>query len=125
MITVRHSGNFNKLEKFLAEAKKKKFYSLLDSYGRQGVDALSSATPIDSGYTSISWKYSIEMTSTGYQITWYNTNVVKGVPIAIIIQYGHGTRGGGYVQGRDYINPAITPIFNKLANDLWKEILAL
>ena len=125
MITVRHSGSFKNTERFLAGAKKKKFYSLLDSYGRQGVNALSSATPIDSGLTSISWKYSIEITGTGYQITWYNTNVIKGIPIAIILQYGHGTRGGGYVQGRDYINPAIRPIFDKLSNDLWKEIEAL
>lgn len=125
MITVRHSGNFNKIEKFLAEAKKKKFYSLLESYGRQGVDALSSATPIDSGETALSWSYQLEITGTGYQISWHNTNIVKGVPIAVILQYGHGTRGGGYVRGRDYINPAIRPIFDKLANDLWKEILAL
>lgn len=95
---------------------------MLQKYGREGVRALSSATPIDSGKTANSWDYEIKQYQGGARISWTNSNVVDGVPIAIILQYGHGTRNGGYVQGRDYINPAIQPIFDKLAKDVWEEV---
>ena len=95
---------------------------ILDKYGREGVEALSAATPVDSGKTASSWKYDIEHSSRGASISFSNTNINKGVNIAIILQYGHGTRNGGYVQGRDYINPAIQPVFDRIVNEAWKEV---
>ena len=95
---------------------------MLDKYGRVGVDALSSATPSDSGLTASSWSYEIEHSSSSAVIKFTNSNINKGVPIAIILQYGHGTGTGGWVQGRDYINPAIQPIFDKIVQDAWKEV---
>jgi len=95
---------------------------ILSKYGEQGVLALSQATPVDSGETANSWSYEIEHTGSGYKLVWKNSHVNKGVPIAIILQYGHGTRNGGYVQGRDYINPALRPIFDGIAEDSWKEL---
>lgn len=109
------------MEKFLKRA-----YPLntskVDSYAREGVSALVSATPIDTGITSESWGYEIKRTRSGFSIIWTNSNVVDGVPIAILIQYGHGTRSGSFVEGRDFINPAIRPIFDKIAENLWKEV---
>ena len=96
--------------------------AILDKYGKRGVDALRSATPIDSGLTADSWEYEIEKTANGYGISWNNTNVNKGVKIALLLQYGHGTGTGGFVQGVDYINPALTPIFDELANAAWNEV---
>jgi len=125
MIIIKHKGNFNKTEKFLAGAKRIRFKEILESYAKQGVNALSSATPVDSGLTSSSWGYNIITTNSGFRIEWTNSNVVSGVPIAIILQYGHGTRNGGWVQGRDYINPAIAPIFADLTEALWKEVTKL
>ena len=122
MIVFRHRGNFNKTEKFLKRAKKNDFYKNLDRYGRQGVAALASATPIDSGLTASSWDYEIREGRNSVNIYWTNSNINDGVPIAVIIQYGHGTGTGGYVQGRDYINPAIRPIFDRIANNVWKEV---
>lgn len=87
-----------------------------------GVDALSAATPVDTGKTAASWGYVITRTSDTATITWTNSNVNNGVPIALILQYGHGTGTGGYVKGRDYIKPAIRPVFDELANELWKEV---
>ena len=95
---------------------------ILDKYGREGVNALSSATPVESGVTAASWYYEIEHSSGSAAIQFYNSNVNKGVPIAIILQYGHGTGTGGWVQGRDYINPAIQPLFDKMAEEVWKEV---
>lgn len=124
MIVIKQRGNFNKTEKFLKKVSKKSFLHILEKYAKDGVVALSSATPVDSGKTSESWDYEIHTDKKGYSITWTNSNVVDGVPIAIILQYGHGTKNGGYVQGRDYINPALRPIFDKIANDAWKEVIS-
>ena len=125
MITFRQKGDFSKLTRFLERAKETIRLGNLDKYGREGVDALASATPIDSGETANSWYYKIENKNGYASINFCNSNINKGVPIAIILQYGHGTRNGGYVQGRDYINPAIQPVFDKIADDAWREVTKL
>ena len=122
MITFRQKGDFSNLTRFLEKAKHSVRISDLDKYGREGVAALVSATPVDSGLTASSWYYKIEYKGSSVSIGFYNSNIQNGVPIAIILQYGHGTRNGGWVEGRDYINPAIQPIFDKIANEAWKEV---
>lgn len=122
MISFRQKGDFSKLTKYLERAKEVVKLGDLNKYGREGVAALSSATPVDSGKTASSWAYEIERKNGSVVISFHNSNIQNGVPIAIILQYGHGTRNGGWVQGRDYINPAIQPIFDKIANDVWKEV---
>lgn len=122
MVIVKQKGDFSKTEKFLNSISKKQYYRNLQKYAEQGVAALASATPIDSGTTANSWDYEIRQTKNSVSIYWTNSNINKGVPIAVIIQYGHGTRNGGYVQGRDYINPAMRPIFDKIAENVWKEV---
>lgn len=122
MISFKHKGNLQKTVNFLTNAQKVKYTHILEKYGKQGVDALASATPRDTGFTASSWNYKIKVSTGSITLTWYNTNVVNGVPIAIILQYGHGTGTGGYVEGRDYINPALAPIFDKIAEDVWKEV---
>ena len=122
MIVITQSGNFNNTERFLNGAKKLDVKSILESYAKAGVRALASATPVDSGLTASSWDYKVEISKSSYSISWTNSNVVDGVPIAIILQYGHGTGTGGYVQGRDYINPALKPIFDKIADSVWREV---
>lgn len=122
MIRFRQKGDFSKLTRFLERAKDVAHLGDLDKYGREGVAALSSATPVDSGLTASSWYYKIENKNGVARISFYNSNVQNGVPIAIIIQYGHGTGTGGWVEGRDYINPAIRPIFDKIANSVWREV---
>ena len=122
MITFRQKGDFSKLTRYLERAKEVIKLGDLDKYGQEGVDALSSATPVDSGLTASSWYYKIENKNGSAIISFYNSNVNNGVPIAIILQYGHGTNNGGWVEGRDYINPAILPIFEKIANDAWEEV---
>lgn len=122
MIVIRQEGNFNKTENFLKKMSRTDFLTHLDKYGREGVRALSSATPMDTGLTANSWSYEIHSSGNTVTIYWTNSNVQSGVPIAVILQYGHGTRNGGYVQGRDYINPALRPVFDKIANDAWKEV---
>lgn len=122
MITFRQKGDFSKLTKFLERAKESVHLGDLDKYGREGVAALSSATPVDTGLTANSWNYKIERRSGSVSIVFFNSNIQNGVPIAIILQYGHGTRNGGWVQGRDYINPAIQPIFDRITEDAWKEV---
>lgn len=122
MITFKHSGDFSKTISFLNKTKEKDFRKILDRYGKLGVSALVSATPNDTGLTAASWDYEIEGTNGSSTITFYNSNIQNGVPIAIILQYGHGTRNGGWVNGRDYINPAIQPVFDKIAADAWKEV---
>lgn len=125
MITFRQKGDFSRLSRFLERAKETVHMGDLDRYGREGVAALASATPVDSGLTASSWYYEIVRTKDGATISFKNSNINKGVPIAIILQYGHATRNGGWVEGRDYINPAIQPIFDRLANDAWKEVCKL
>lgn len=125
MITFRQQGDFSKLTRYLEGVKGVVNLSLLDKYGREGVAALASATPVDSGETANSWYYEIERKNGSATISFYNSNIQNGVPIAIILQYGHGTGTGGWVQGRDYINPAIQPIFDKIANEAWKEVTKL
>ena len=125
MIKFRQKGDFSKLTRFLEKAKEAVHLGDLDKYGREGVAALASATPVDSGLTADSWRYEITNKQGLAKITFYNSNIQNGVPIAIILQYGHGTRNGGWVQGRDYINPAIQPIFDKIADEAWKEVTKL
>ena len=122
MITIKQSGNFNKTEAFFKKMSRFKYKNILERYGKEGVAVLSAATPIDSGKTSECWTYDIIVKGTNTKIVWSNSNVVDSVPIAIILQYGHGTREGGYVEGRDYINPTIKPIFEKMLNNVWKEV---
>ena len=125
MIRFRHKGDFSKTKKFLDRAKKAIQLIDLDKYGQEGVAALASATPVDSGLTASSWYYTTSNKNGYAKLTFFNSNIQNGVPIAIILQYGHGTRNGGWVQGRDYINPVIQPIFDKIANDAWKEVTKL
>ena len=125
MIKFRHKGDFSKTTRFLERAKETVRLGDFDKYGREGVAALASATPIDSGQTANSWYYKIEHSGGSVTISFYNTHFNKGVPIAIILQYGHGTANGGWVQGRDYINPAIQPIFDTMANEAWREVTKL
>ena len=125
MIQLRQKGDFSKLNGFLEKAKRGFHMSILDKYGREGVAALASATPVDSGQTANSWYYEIENRNGSATISFHNSNIQNGVPIAIILQYGHGTGTGGWVQGRDYINPAIQPIFDKIVKEAWKEVTKL
>ena len=122
MIEFVHKGNFDKTFKFFERSENISRMDILNAYGRQGVAALRSATPVDSGETANSWYYTISKTNSGYKITWRNSNIHKGRLIAILIQYGHGTGTGGYIQGRDYINPAIRPVFDNMSKTIVKEI---
>lgn len=123
MISIRTKGSFDKTEKMLKKSLGRDYRSILEKYGQQGVLALTAATPIDTGLTALSWDYEIEQRSDYISVVWKNTNVQKGYcNVAIILQYGHGTRNGGYVEGRDYINPALQPIFDQLADAAWKEV---
>ena len=125
MIRFRHKGDFSKLTRYLEKAKEAVNLGNLDKYGREGVAALASATPVETGLTASSWYYKIEHKNGSVTINFYNSNIQNGVPIAIILQYGHGTRNGGWVQGRDYINPAIRPIFDKIVDEAWREVTKL
>ena len=125
MIKFRQKGDFSKTYRYLEKAKKAVRLEDLDKYGREGVAALASATPVESGLTANSWYYEIEKGKETVTISFCNSNIQNGVPIAVILQYGHGTRNGGFVQGRDYINPAIQPVFDRIANDAWKEVTKL
>jgi hypothetical protein len=122
MITFKQKGNFNNTEKFFKGAISPDYMRILEKYARQGVIALSQATPVDSGKTANSWGFEIQKTRKGVKIIWTNTNVVNGVPIAVLIEYGHATGNGGYVEGRDYINPVLQPIFDKIASELWEGV---
>lgn len=116
------SGGFTKTERFLNRMKRREYLNVLDEFGRDGVQALRNATPVESGLTAESWDYEIKRTRDYTEIVWTNSNINDGVPIAVILQYGHGTGTGGYVQGRDYINPAIRPVFDKIAEKAWKVV---
>lgn len=122
MIVISSKGNFQNTEKFLKRMSKGEIFRSLQKYGQEGVSALSSVTPTESGRTASSWDYEVRIRRGSASIVWKNTNTVKGTNIAIILQYGHGTGTGGYVQGRDYINPAIKPVMDRIANDVWKEL---
>lgn len=122
MIVIRHKGNFKKTEEFLRRSANRDLRPILEKYAKKGVLALSSATPINSGLTASSWDYLIEIKNSQFSIIWTNSNIVNGVPIAIILQYGHAARDGSYVQGYDYINPALRPVFDAMVDELWKEV---
>lgn len=122
MISLHVRGSFKKTESFLRNASKADILSVLHSGGQAGVNALASATPIESGLAANSWTYEVSRKAGGYSIQWLNTNVENGFPVAIMLQYGYGTGTGGYVQGRDYINPAMRPIFDQIANNVWKAV---
>lgn len=125
MIKFKSKGDFTKTISYMNKASKAINLSILDKYGKMGVAALAAATPVDSGKTSKSWRYEITRTSKSATITFLNSNIQNGVPIAIILQYGHGTRNGGYVQGQDYINPALEPVFKRLSDEAWREVTKL
>lgn len=124
MITFESSGDFQMTEAFLRKLQRfpGTISAQLRGYGQEGVAALASATPVDSSLTANSWGYELTVSPSGFSLTWTNSNVVAGAPIAIMLQYGHGTGTGGYVRGRDYINPAIQPIFDRIADDIWKVV---
>jgi hypothetical protein len=122
LITFEQSGSFKHMESFLQKMSSGDLFRMLDRFAQQGVTALASATPYESGLTASSWSYEIKHSSSSYSITWTNSHIVDGVPIAIILQYGHGTGTGGYVSGRDYINPTLKPIFDKIADEVWKVV---
>ncbi len=122
MISITHKGDFSKTEKFLERLKRQDMFKRLDACCRDGVVALERATPVDTGETAGSWSYEIHMGGDGVTIHWTNSNVVNGFNVAMGLQYGHGTGTGGYVKGTDYINPAMRPVFNKIAEDVWREV---
>ena len=126
MIKFRHKGDFSKVNKYLEKTKKSINIRSLDEYGRRGVEALESNTPVDTGLTARSWYYEIVKESDKVvRLSFCNSNIQNGVPIAIILQYGHGTRNGGWVEGRDYINPAIRPVFDNITDEAWREVTKL
>lgn len=122
MIRFRQKGDFSKLMRFMERAKNAVHLGDLDEYGREGVAALASATPFETGLTANSWYYEIVRKNGSVSIQFFNSNVQNGIPIAIIIQYGHATGTGGWVEGRDYINPAVRPVFDRIASNAWKEV---
>lgn len=124
MIRITQKGDFKKTYKFLENASLSKVEKVLEKYGLMGVEALSALTPVDSGETAESWDYHIEKSGGNYSIVWTNSNVNDHVNIALIIQYGHGTGTGGYVKAIDYINPAMKPVFEKVAKEVWEEVTA-
>lgn len=122
MITVSQSGSFDNTDKFINSMKKDEAFRFLDAFGRQGVAALRSSTPVDTSLTSNSWKYEIIKNKGKYSIVWSNINVESGIPVAILIQYGHATKDGGWVDGIDYVNPTMRPLFNKIADQVWERV---
>lgn len=124
MFKINSKGNFDRTEKILKSFLNEEYIPLdiLEKYGRKGVEALSSATPRRTGLTASSWDYTIKNKNGQYELSWYNTNIQNGLPIAIILNYGHGTSNGSYVVGRNYIEPAIAPILDEIAEEVWKEV---
>lgn len=120
---IRHSGNFKNTERFFKKVKDSKLDRVLQKYGNEGVSALALATPKDTGLTAASWKFVIRRTFNGFVVDFFNVNMVNNVIIAVILQYGHGLKNGRYLSGIDYINPALRPIFNKMADTIWKEVV--
>ena len=125
MIKFRHKGDFSKVTHYFERVRKTVRTLNFDKYGQQGVEALASATPVDTGLTSRSWYYEIEKSNGMVRISFCNSNIQNGVPIAIILNYGHGTRNGGWVEGRNYIDPAIQPIFDEITKNAWREVTSL
>lgn len=125
VIRFSHKGDFSKAAKYLNTLKEATRLRILNRYGKKGVAALASATPVDTGLTADSWYYKIENVNGSTAINFYNSNRQNGVLVAILLQYGHGTKNGGWVQGQDYINPAIQPLFDEMANDVWREVTKL
>ena len=122
VIRFKHKGDFSKTKRFLSRSRKITDLRFLDKYGKKGVEALSSATPVETGETANSWYYEIKRGENSVSITFCNSHVHGGVPIALMLQFGHGTKNGGWVDGRDYINPAIQPIFDEMVNEAWREV---
>lgn len=122
MVSVKVRGSFKNIETFLDRMKRRVQYAGLEKYGPIGVQALSNATPVDSSETANSWYYEVVRRPGYFAIHWLNSNMPEGVSVAAILQYGHATGAGGYVQGVDYINPAMRPIFEQIVNDMWKEV---
>lgn len=126
MIRFNSKGDFSKATRYFKKALVASDVSdILDKYGKRGVSALAASTPVDSGLTASSWNYKVKSSRSNATLTFYNSNINNGVPIAIILQYGHGTGTGGWVEGRDYINPAIQPIFDEIVEEAWKEVTSL
>lgn len=121
-ITITHKGDFEKSTRFLNGLQHKNYMTILNEYGRKGVEALSAATPVDTGRTASAWDYTVRKLRNGYEVSWTNDSQNKGVSIVVLNQYGHATRNGGWVQGRDFINPAMRPVFDQMADDLWREV---
>lgn len=122
MVSYTVSGDFKSTEQFLQKAVKLNILDILKSAGQEGVAALSSATPTDTGLAAGSWGFDVSARNGKYAIYWTNTDVETGFPVAIMLQYGYGTGTGGYVQGRDYINPAMAPIFDRIAERVWRAV---
>ena len=122
MIKLSSKGDFSKTIKYFNKVKAVVSNKSLDKYGEMGVEALKAATPVRTGLTASSWNYRIQNGNGTITIEWFNTNNQNGVNIAVLLQYGHGTRNGGYVQGRDYINPAMDAVFKQIAEEAWKEV---
>ena len=122
MITFKQRGNFKNLERFFSNVRNNNFKTILKAYAELGLEALRSGTPVDTGLTADSWGYIIAPTRSGYSIRWTNSNVVKDVSVALLLQYGHGTQNGAFIEGYDYINPVIKPVFDGMADKLWKEV---
>jgi hypothetical protein len=125
MISFKHSGSFNKTDKFFKRVLFSDYLHIFNKYGVIGVNALSSVTPLDTGKTANSWGYKIQRSNKGVSITWTNSNIVDGIPVVILLLYGHVGKNGGYIQGLDFINPIMKPIFNKIIDDIWKEVTLL
>lgn len=125
MITFRQKGDFSKITRYLNKVEKAAKLDILSKYGQQGINALASATPVETGLTANSWYFEVSNQNGSATISYFNSHVNKGVCIAIILQYGHGTGTGGWVEGRDYINPAIQPVFDKIVEDAWKEVTSI
>lgn len=125
VVTVKIKSDLPKLKRLLDKMNNSNVQRIFDKYGQIGVEELSAATPVDSGVTASCWSYEVHHDSNSVSLQFFNSNENKGVPIAVILQYGHGTGTGGWVQGRDYINPALRPVFDRLAEEVWREVSRL
>lgn len=125
MIRFHQRGSFDNLEKFLKKSKDKNYRPILEKYAREGVEILKANTPKDTGETAQAWGFEISIKKTGFSIHWTNDNIVDGVPVVILLQYGHATRSGSFIQGKDFINQAMKPLFDKISENIWKEVTNL